>query len=160
MTTTIEHGVERPTAGDRWRLRNGDRIIRIDTVGSDYIEATVPEGRRLRMRLASLLASYELVFETTAAMVLERHEQTSEVWYEDRSEVVSFGRVYHELEGFGDVSDIFYYFEKPHKWTHEYERWVALGRPTADQVELEQIDEAPPSLPEPAGPDDEVEAGS
>ena len=80
-----------------------------------------------------------------------------ECWYEDRGELVGFGRVYNELGGFGDLDDVFYFFEKPYKWTDEHARWVALGRPLAEAITLEQIDNEPASVPEPAGPDDEVE---
>jgi hypothetical protein len=51
-----------------------------------------------------------------------------EEWIERPGLVLAFGRIlaaYYEWE----VSDVFYYFEKPWKWTPEHERWRALGMP-------------------------------
>lgn len=57
-------------------------------------------------------------------------------WTDFDSEVRSFCEMLAcDLNAFedddaGSIRDIFRLLEKPHKWTSEYERWVALGRPT------------------------------
>jgi hypothetical protein len=65
-----------------------------------------------------------------------------EEWIERPGLVLLFGRIlaaYYDWE----TRDVFYYFEKPWKWTPEYERWIALGCPespkpgTLDEKETE-----------------------
>ena len=50
-------------------------------------------------------------------------------WYDDLSELISFGRVMCEVDGWFDQKVAFDYVEKPYKWHPEHETWVAHGRP-------------------------------
>lgn len=56
-------------------------------------------------------------------------------WYTDHATLMSFVRVLARAEAFRgdsrreDTRNILYFFEKPWKWTPEYEAWVRLGRP-------------------------------
>ncbi len=53
-------------------------------------------------------------------------------WCEDHEEVLNFARILDEAGRFGSVSDVLYYFEKPYKWTADYELWQRMGEPTSD----------------------------
>ena len=52
-------------------------------------------------------------------------------WFADYSEVVTFGGVLADIDTLTSARDVLYYFEKPWKWTPEYEAWTAHGRPLA-----------------------------
>lgn len=51
-------------------------------------------------------------------------------WFADYSEVVTFGGILHAIDSLSSAQDVLYYFEKPWKWTPEYEAWTQHGRPT------------------------------
>lgn len=53
-------------------------------------------------------------------------------WYEDRGEMIAFGKVLDELG-----VDPWEYIEKPWKWDDEHTAWEKLGRP----AEVEDIDD-------------------
>lgn len=62
-------------------------------------------------------------------------------WFESVSEVLDFARTLHasgEFEAADDQIDaVFSYFEKPWKWTKEYEAWKLLGHP--ETIDLNSI---------------------
>lgn len=55
-------------------------------------------------------------------------------WYEDHAELCTFMRALAraaqsgQLEGTMSLDELVDVFEKPWKWTDEYEAWVAAGR--------------------------------
>lgn len=52
-------GEQTPEPGDLWRLRKGERVIRIDSVYEGAVEAHCePDGRRTGMLLTTLRARY------------------------------------------------------------------------------------------------------
>ncbi len=60
-------------------------------------------------------------------------------WYEDRATLTEFVLLWRALGGFGpvecsegNIDDVMYFIEKPWKWTPEYEKWISLGAPNAD----------------------------
>ncbi len=62
-------------------------------------------------------------------------------WFTDYAELLAFARIlkecgaFHESTEEGEEIDaLLYYFEKPWKWTGEHDKWVALGRPAAEQI--------------------------
>jgi hypothetical protein len=63
-------------------------------------------------------------------------------WYASHDELVSFASLLVELYALGpdnSAADLLRYFEKPWQWTNEHARWVALGRPGADDVSAEYL---------------------
>lgn len=45
-----------------------------------------------------------------------------------------FGRVLHCAGMLSNIGDVFYYLEKPWKWSPEHTRWLALGRPNEPEL--------------------------
>jgi hypothetical protein len=59
-------------------------------------------------------------------------------WTEDRDEVLFFGRILHEAGILDEaVIEVFYYFEKPEKWTPEHRIWYLHGKPGPDDHQWE-----------------------
>jgi hypothetical protein len=52
-------------------------------------------------------------------------------WYETHEELVAFGRVLADALDF-DTNDVLDYFEKPWKWSSEYQAWMGWGCPTRE----------------------------
>lgn len=50
-------------------------------------------------------------------------------WAGRHSEVTGFAAAMIASGHFTTVSDLQYFYEKPLKWSSEYHRWVAAGRP-------------------------------
>lgn len=53
-------------------------------------------------------------------------------WYDSREWTYTFGRLLWTAGVLMEVEDVFYYFEKPWKWTTEHEAYVTAGRPHED----------------------------
>ena len=62
----------------------------------------------------------------------ERH------WYEDHSELVAFARAISTSFDW-DAATLLHLFENPWRWTDEYIRWVADGRPAEARDHLEEV---------------------
>ena len=59
---------------------------------------------------------------------------TATPWYADSARVFEFGTVLRDGDLFGgEIDNIFYYFEKPHKWDGAHDIWLKYQRPHKDE---------------------------
>jgi hypothetical protein len=58
-------------------------------------------------------------------------------WYDSHDAIVEFASILIDAEQLDTPREVLRYFEKPWKWTPEYELWVSLGKRelTADDIE-------------------------
>lgn len=54
-------------------------------------------------------------------------------WFADYTEVVTFGGILADVDALATVREVLEYFEKPWKWTSEYDAWARHGRPLDDE---------------------------
>lgn len=50
-------------------------------------------------------------------------------WFADYSEVVTFGHILAYADALDTAPEVLEYFDRPWKWTPEYEAWARHGRP-------------------------------
>lgn len=50
-------------------------------------------------------------------------------WWENRDWTHTFGLLLKAADVLTEVDSVFHYFEKPWKWTKEYEAYVVAGEP-------------------------------
>lgn len=64
----------------------------------------------------------------------------SKEWCTNHEEVLAFARVlaesyvFHTIGQRDAIQNVIYYFEKPYKWTEEYEAWTKAGKPETIEV--------------------------
>ena len=65
-------------------------------------------------------------------------------WYETHENLIALARALDAAGLFTDTDGAIDFFEKPHKWSSEWEQWVAAGKPDGYDFD----DPAPSSEPE------------
>lgn len=58
-------------------------------------------------------------------------------WYETHENLVMLATALDAACYFGEPADVIRFFEKPWKWSDEWDRWIAAGRPSKFDPEEE-----------------------
>lgn len=61
-------------------------------------------------------------------------------WYETHDNLVMLATMLDDDGRFDETADVVRFIEKPWKWTAEWERWEAAGKPSKFDFELEAVE--------------------